>query len=159
MSFKSLTEDQQRAFARLCVERRKGFETWTKKRRVLAGKDVLIVADRPGPKAPQTDDFHQTPFYAKIHSGGFLNAQFILNGITEDRLAWVNSATWDGNPTEPDILTAVSWTHILALGGNADKWLRKNGVTKFQRFDHPQFHKRFKSTEPYPLIEFLTSLT
>ena len=154
MSFNKLSNEDQRTFARLCSERKAAYIYWTRIGKVPEGKDILIVGDRPGPKAHQGDDHHHTPFYSKLYSGGWLNAQLTLAGISERRLMWVNSATWDGKPTDPAILTAVEWKHIVALGNNASKWLTKNECQHWKA-DHPQAHKRFKSSEPYPLIDFL----
>jgi len=152
----NLDNEGQRTFARNCVQRRASFETWTRFREIAEAKDILLVADRPGPKAPQTDAFHHTPFYSKIHSGGFLNAELVKAGISEVRLFWTNMATWDNKPGDTDILTARPWKYVIALGGNAAKFLDKNGVA-YTRFDHPQYHKRFVGGE-YPLIPFLTSI-
>lgn len=158
MNYKDLSETEKRQFARNLVQRRASFETWTHHRELAEAKKILLVADRPGPKAPQTDNFHHTPFYANIHSGGWLNSLLLKADISETSLFWTNSATWDGKPGDTDILKVRGghgWTTIIALGGNAEKFLMKNGVIVFHKFDHPQFHKRWKSKEPYPLIEFL----
>ena len=156
-SFKNLTEDGKRQFARNCTDRRAAFEMWTRRKKMPPGKDILIVADRPGPKAPQTDDYHHTPFYSKLHSGGFINAALVEAGITEDRLFWTNMATWDNRPGDTEVLFVQPWQHVIALGGNAAKFLTKNNVS-FTRFDHPQYHKRFVGGE-YPLIPHLISLS
>ena len=47
---------------------------------------------------------------------------------------------------------------IVCLGKVAEKWAKKNGW-EFVSFPHPQYWKRFKSKEPYPLIEFLRRST
>ena len=162
MSFSKLSNAEQRTFAKLCTDRRKAYEAWTRRKHIDEHKDILIVADRPGPKAPQTDDFHHTPFYSKIHSGGFLNAEMVRAGCSEHPLMWTNSATWDGKLGDTEILAAKSWAVIITLGKNAERFIEKNYVWAFPQlycFDHPQYHKRFKSTEPYPLIEMLQILT
>lgn len=159
MSFKNLSNDDQRAFAKRCVLRRAAHTIWERRAILPATVRILIVADRPGPKAPQTDHDHHTPFYSKIHSGGFLNAELVIAGIPESKLMFVNSASWNGIPTDPAILSARSWEQVISLGGNARKWLLKNGVEPTVHCDHPQYHKRFKFAEPYPLIEHLKSCT
>lgn len=158
MSWNSLDNDQQRVFAKLCTTRRAAYEKWNKRGVLDSAKDILIIADRPGPKAPQTDNFHHTPFYSKIHSGGFINAQMVLAGITEDRLMWTNSATWDNKVGDVKLLAHREWSHVICLGGNAKKFALKNGIANPTVFDHPQYHKRFKSKEPYPFIEFVQNL-
>lgn len=156
MSYNSLPEQQKRQFARNCVARRKAYERWLLTGKTT-GKRILIVGDRPGPKAPQTDNFHHTPFYGKVYSGGWLNEELVKAEIAEDCLMWINSASWDGKPTSTAIL-ANDWELIIALGNNAKKWLDKAGAQHI-KVDHPQFHKRFKSKEPYPLISILKERT
>ena len=158
MSYKNLTESQQRQFARLLVARRNTYVGWLHTEILEDRKDILIVGDRPGPKAPDDEDYHNTPFYSKTYSGGWLTAQMVLHGITEDRLLWINSATKRGVPTDQSVLTAQRWSTVIALGNNAAKWLTKNDCADFIKCDHPQFHRRFKSAEPYPLIELLSKL-
>ena len=155
MSFNKLTEEQKRRFAKLCGERRKAYERWLTTGFISKTKTILLVGDRPGPKAPQQDDYHHTPFYSKKYSGGWLNAQLVLNGITEEKLLWVNSATWDGKPTEPGTLLNHDWKSIIALGKNAQKWCFEIGFNHPATFDHPQYHKRFKSNERYLLLDWL----
>ena len=157
MNYNALQEQQKRKFAQNLVRRRIAFETWTRHGQIAEEKDVLLVADRPGPKAPQTDAYHHTPFYSKIHSGGWLNALFVEAEIEETRLMWSNSATWDNKPESTKILER-EWKHIIALGGNAEKYIRKAGITNFQKLDHPQYAKRWKSGEPYLLISTLKTI-
>lgn len=154
MSFNKLSNEHQRTFASNCVARRRSHELWLFKKKIEPRKRLLIVGDRPGPKAPQVSDFHHTPFYAKVYSGGWLNAELVKAGISEEPLMWINSASFDGVPTDPLILKAHEWDDCLALGKNAVAWLSKNGAA-YTAFEHPQYHKRFKSTEPYPFIEYL----
>lgn len=157
-SWNTLTEEQQRQFARNCTKRRHAYELWTRQKGLIGTKDILIVGDRPGPKAPQRNGYHHTPFYSKLYSGGWLNAELVLAGIPEDRLMWINAYTWDNQPESGEILTAGRWSHVIALGNNAAQWLTKNGCTGFTKVLHPQAQKRFHSKEPYPLIEHLLNL-
>lgn len=161
--WKHLDNNGQRKFASNCVRRRAAYETWVQQRDLAEAKDILIIADRPGPKAPQQDEYHHTPFYSKLHSGGWLNAYLVDEGIEETRLMWVNSATWDNKPESTDILHVRDWQHVFCLGLNAQKWFAQNRsdfVSKLWELVHPQFHKRFVGTEiEYPLITHLRELT
>jgi hypothetical protein len=158
MSFNTLTEDQKRLFAGNCVKRRLAYETWWKQGRIGEEKDILLIADRPGPGAPQTDDYHHTPFYAKTASGGWVNALLVKHEIPETRLFWENSADRHGEEMPDTILHLHEWKHVFALGNNAAAWLTKNGVTNFCKVLHPQAHKRFASKTPYELIQQLQIL-
>jgi hypothetical protein len=151
----------QKKFAQNCVRRRAAYETWVHHRELAEAKDILIIADRPGPKAPQQDDYHHTPFYAKIHSGGWLNAYLVDEGIEETRLMWVNSATWDNCPESTDILSVKDWPYVFCLGLNAQKWFAKNRSdfdSKVWELVHPQFHKRFVGSHGYPLVDRLKDI-
>ena len=118
---------------------------------------IIIVGDRPGPAAPTDPSYHHhTPFYSTKHCSGWLNAALYLEGIPEERLIWLNSADKDGNQTNFDILLKLEPDTVIALGENAEAWLRKSDVlSEWYKFNHPQYWKRFKNSQSYPLIEFL----
>jgi hypothetical protein len=118
---------------------------------------ILIIGDRPGPSAPQDPNYHHTPFYSTKHCSGWLNAALYVAQIPEERLIWINSADKDGVPLDPTILDKLEADKTICLGGNAAKWYEaacEYGY-EYYKFDHPQYHKRFKNSEEYPLIEFL----
>lgn len=159
-----LTEAQKREFARNLVQRRREYEAWHCHRFLNENKDILLIADQPGPGAPKTDDYHHTPFYAKTYSGGWLNSLLVEAGIHETRLFWENSADRHGVPRDPLILKFVKWEHVFVLGNNAEKWLTKNiselrGISSYEKFLHPQAHKRWNSKQPYGLIDRLKELS
>lgn len=158
MSYNNLTEDQKRQFAKNLVQRRISYETWHRHGEIAEEKDILLIADRPGPGAPKTDDYHHTPFYAKTYSGGWLNSQLTINHVPETRLFWENSADRHGVERDPIILAVREWKHVFALGNNAAKWLEKHGVTNFVKVLHPQAHKRFHSQKAYDLVQHLMIL-
>lgn len=115
---------------------------------------VLVVGDTPGPGAPKINGYHHTPFYATVHCSGWLNLLLEEAAIPESGLVWINSTNVDGNPAPVSALDH-NFRGIIALGGNAEKWLKKSGVTNYVKVHHPQFWKRFHSKEAYPLIEQL----
>lgn len=158
MSYSKLPEQQKRQFAKNLVARRRAYELWTRQQIIAGSKDILLVGDQPGPGAPQTDDYHHTPFYANKNSGGWISAALVLAEISEDRLLWVNSRTWDGKPTDSLVLHLDRWISIFALGNNAAKWLTTNGRTDFIKVLHPQAHKRFHAQTPYDLLAHLQIL-
>lgn len=130
-------------------------------------RPILIVGDRPGPAAPTDPDYHHTPFYSTKYCSGWLNALLEVNEIPESLLMWINAYDVDGNPFDPTVLSRIpKGSNVLLLGGNAAKWYeninRSWTFTSFlsvQNFPHPQYWKRFKSKEPYPLIRTLGTLT
>lgn len=154
-SWSTLSNEDQRVFARNLIERRRAYELWNYQGVIDETKDILLIADRPGPGAPKDDKYHHTPFYAKTHSGGWLNAELVLAGINENRLFWENSADRHGKARDPRILTVHPWLQIFALGNNAANWLKRNTSQSFTQVLHPQAHKRFHFSEQYALITTL----
>jgi hypothetical protein len=73
-------------------------------------------------------------------------------GVSERELYWVNSAglgvNWLDESDRP--------RKIVALGVNAEKWCQRAGVP-YKAAPHPQYWKRFKHFESYPLKETLLS--
>jgi hypothetical protein len=117
---------------------------------------VLIVGDKPGPSAPKDPGYHHTPFYSTKHCSGWLNSLLHIKGIPEEKLVWINSADKDGNPTDFSIVEKLNPDVTIALGGNAAKWLTKNGKQDFIKHLHPQFWKRFRNSEPYTIVDILS---
>lgn len=158
VSYSSLDEAGKRAIAsRLALRKRLYLNAL--KGICLTKDPILLVGDRPGPAAPKEEGYHHTPFYSVKHCSGWLNTALHLESIPEEKLIWINSADAAGNPTRFDIVEAARPDVIIALGGNASKWLKKNGVEQFGYEHHPQYHKRFKNSERYHLLDVLRSLT
>jgi hypothetical protein len=116
---------------------------------------ILLVGDRPGPSAPKEQYYHHTPFYSTKHCSGWLNMLLEEENIPEKKLVWINSADENGKHYPISLATSMKPKKIIALGGKAADWLKKNGVKDFIKVPHPQFWRRFKSKEPYVLIELL----
>ena len=153
-----LAEEDKRTFARNLVLRRRSYVDF-KSGLIEDHKELLIVGDRPGPGSKSLPkDHHNTPFYAKTYCSGWLNSMLVGAGISEEKLLWINSATFEGLPTSYDVLNH-GWKHIFLLGNNAEGWFKKsNSSLSFQKFDHPQYHKRFKSKESYLFVPALKSV-
>lgn len=152
MAFKKLNRSSKLEILRSLKLRKTRFCAIVQGQEVSA--KVLIVGDRPGPAAPKTSTYHHTPFYSVKHCSGWLNERLVAEGIAERDLVWLNSAAWQGNDYALDILDRVSVNSIVALGGNAARWLSRANK-QFVKVDHPQFHKRFKSKLNYPLFDVL----
>lgn len=154
--YSQLSESDKKAVAKRLVTRKLRYLS------LLNGKltgsvKVLLVGDRPGPAAPTDPTYHHTPFYSTKHCSGWLNACLHLEGIAEDELLWINAYDREGNPADFSLLKNLRVEKIVALGGNAEKWLKQNGVSEYYKVSHPQFHKRFKSSERYELLDKLVS--
>ena len=159
MRFDTLNQKARDGILKLMETRRNRYEHF-----VLQGKspskkfpapEVLVVGDRPGPSAPLEPDYHHTPFYSVKHCSGWLNELLWEWGTDENKLLWLNAYDKDGKPTPVELLKRNkpsdedSFPRIIALGGNAERWLKKMGYTHYLKVDHPQYHKRFKNKEQY----------
>jgi len=119
---------------------------------------VILVGDRPGDGAKKLPaNHHHTPFYSTKNSSLWLNKQLEELGVHENDVLWLNSADLNGVPTDPKLLEGWGKHTIIALGGNASKWLEEHGKPHLKVF-HPQAWKRFHSKEPYPLLGHLQQL-
>lgn len=156
VSYRKLLPEQQKAVAKRLDVRKSIYLKAMKLESVLSR--VLILGDRPGPAAPTDPTYHHTPFYSIKHCSGWLNALLEVNEINENDLVWINAYDRHGNPTPKEIVEHLDTEMIVALGGNAEKWLRENGFYKYVKVPHPQFWKRFKSKEPYSLITHLKTM-
>lgn len=105
--------------------------------------------------ASQKDDdpFYQLPFMSFTNNGcsSWLANGLIEAKISERNLLWVNA-------DELDVWTAatleLSTRHLVALGAEAEAKLKVLGL-KFTKMNHPQSWKRFRSSEQYPLFDYL----
>lgn len=158
-ALKKLEPDVRSALIVRCIERKKDFLA-RERLQIYSAAKILIVGDCPAPSAPNDPDFHYTPFAALCHSSLYLNLQLHQGGIPESSLAWVNSADFHGNKAGYDVLRHP-WSHIIALGGAAEKWLRHCPfqISQYAKVQHPSAWKRFHYSEPYPLVCLLQTLT
>lgn len=114
---------------------------------------ILLVGERPAPDAPDDDRFHFTPFGAEHHSSLWLNLQLHQAGIPEDRLAWANAYDRKGVATG---LAAFSPPFLFRVAlGRAAHDVLKSYELEHCTLHHPQAWKRFRSKEPYPLIDLI----
>lgn len=116
----------------------------------------IIVGDRPSPSAPVIGGYHYTPFFSLRYCSGWLNRLLEVNQIDERNLLWLNSANLAGESANFDVVRDYDCEYI-ALGSNAEKWLISNGKTQIHKTYHPQYWKRFRSKERYPLLDLLRS--
>lgn len=114
---------------------------------------IVIVGDRLGPTNPTYAD--GTPFCGSKASSVWLNNQLT---IPEEDLRWINAYLPDGAETcVEELKKLLPAKTVIALGGNASKWLSKYGVEHVKTY-HPQYWKRFRNKERYPLLDILEEL-
>lgn len=126
------------------------------------GIRVLIVGESHTkgfiPAHEKISNLTQAPFCSVDGCSGWLNELLETAQIDEEKLFWCN-AVHDGVNTDLESLVHKLKPHyVVALGRTAHAALDFHGIVHHY-FSHPQFHKRFKHSQPYPLIQFLKTAT
>jgi hypothetical protein len=120
---------------------------------------ILLVGDKPGPGiVNEAEDYIPVPFYGLRHSSAWLNKLLDDHNIPEEQLTWINAFYLENQPSQNDELYKRQPRAVIGLGGVAQKWLRTADCEDYYCVDHPQYWKRFKSKELYPLITLLEYL-
>lgn len=99
------------------------------------------------------DPWYQWPFASFSNSGcsQWLTDEFDRIGISEAELLWLNA------DQDLEVLYDLEPTTVIALGDTAYKQLYELKIFA-NKLVHPQAWKRFKSSEPYPLLKLFTTV-
>ena len=118
------------------------------------GAPAVLVGEAFGELKPD-DHGYRWPF-ASFSAQGCSHwlTQHLLDGeVSERQLLWVNA--------DQDLqwLPSYRWAnrlepYLVALGEKAAKALLKLNLP-FHHINHPQYHRRFRAAEPYPLATYL----
>lgn len=113
--------------------------------------NILLVGEQPGPDSFGFD----TPFVGS-GSGIWLLRQLESNNIDENELYWINAKNAAGVEAEQDFVDFLKPRKIITLGTTARVWAKELS-TEFKVITvyHPQYWRRFKAKEAYPLIPLL----
>ena len=115
---------------------------------------VFLIGERTS--HPEINKYH-APFCSTKACSGWLNKLLCEANIDEADLFWVNALDNDGTPVDLGSMHAyLKPTYVFALGKIAERQLAVYNVT-YTAFAHPQYWKRFKSKQTYPLINALCS--
>lgn len=80
--------------------------------------------------------------------------------VSEAGLYWVNARRPGGAWQNPAFIEALGPRAVIALGARAETWARRiAGFSGVERFDHPQYWKRFRHRDPYPAAARLAELS
>lgn len=94
------------------------------------------------------------PFRDTKGCSGWLNRLLDDENVQEKDLFWINAYHIDGSPNDLEILRYLKDKKIICLGKKAEEWLKPSGL-KHDLVPHPQYWKRFRSKERYPLMDLL----
>lgn len=115
----------------------------------LPGKVILLIGEKPGnEKAVTRKDY---AFLSSSGSSGWLCKRLDDIKFPERDIYWINAQNREGDWTDASFISALQPTQIFALGGIANTWCAMNDI-KAEAHNHPQYWKRFKSKQEYPLI-------
>lgn len=118
----------------------------------VPGVKVFLIGERTS--HPEKNKLH-APFCSTKACSGWLNKLLCEADVNEKDLFWVNALDNDGTPVDLGSMHAyLQPKHIFALGKVAEERLKVYNLS-YTAFAHPQYWKRFKSKEPYPLIAAL----
>lgn len=112
--------------------------------------NVLLVGEQSNTPGLGLD----LPFVHWDGCSPWLAEQLTHGGIDEQDLYWVNSKNLQGDLLCPDFLEDLSPVVVVALGEDAARWCDLTGIPHVQ-VPHPQYWKRFRAPDPYPLITLL----
>lgn len=124
--------------------------------------NIMMVGERAsGSQHGKLTNNH--PFCTLKACSGWLNALLEAAEIPEEQLYWINILDTDGAPISlAPYLEDYQPSHIVCLGGIALNHVKRqlgDLKTPVLQQMHPQYWKRFRSSEPYPLIQLLKGLT
>ena len=113
----------------------------------------LIVGERPGNEASLGQ--RDAAFFSVSGSSAWLRNQiFSIDDLHPDDFYFINAFDRENNPTDLSFIEGCAFERIFALGGVAKEHLSKEDhlKDKVSNHYHPQYWKRFRSKEEYPLI-------
>lgn len=118
----------------------------------VTGVKVFLIGERTS--HPEKNKIH-APFCSVKACSGWLNKQLCEADISEKALFWVNALDNDGTPVDLRAMhDYLRPERVFALGKVAESRLKVYNIP-YTAFAHPQYWKRFKHKEPYPLIAAL----
>lgn len=116
---------------------------------------IMLVGERTS--HPERNKYH-APFCSIKACSGWLNTLLEAAGVPETKLFWVNALDNDGtNVNLRELYDIINPPSVIALGKVAEHALAEQGITAIS-VPHPQYWKRFKSKQEYPLIPILKGL-
>jgi hypothetical protein len=119
------------------------------------GIRVLMIGEQTS--HPEKFALH-IPFCSVKACSGWLNTHLQAAEIPEEEMFWLNALDNDGSYVDlGQHYNFLQPTHVVALGTIAHKRLMFYGI-EHEWFTHPQHHRRFKHSEPYPAITFLKKI-
>jgi hypothetical protein len=133
---------------------------------IAAGKPdrtrvIIIVGERPTTILNKLDacDNLVVPFGSLRGCSGWLNKQLHVANVPEEKLFWLNAYDGFGKLTDlKKYVTLLNPVTTITLGNVASDECKKLNI-EHEFYYHPQYWKRFRNKEQYPLINCLIHCT
>ena len=118
------------------------------------GVTLLIGEQASDPEnAPE-----QQPFCSDQGCSGWLNKLLEIEDVPEESLFWVNALNNDSSKINLNqLVKELKPKKIIALGNVASTLCSEQGIVA-EKCSHPQYWKRFRSKERYPLLDLLDKI-
>jgi hypothetical protein len=117
--------------------------------------NILLVGEQASNPASAPE---QQPFCSDQGCSGWLNQRLAAEKIPEEKLFWVNALNNDGSMVDLQrLVEQLKPSAVIALGTVAKRTCERQCVAKIAVY-HPQYWKRFRSKERYPLLDILQFL-
>lgn len=113
------------------------------------GYSTLLVGERVNASMYGQD----WPFTGRGGSSQWLTEKLTEAEVPESDLYWVNAENIMLQPTDPSFIEKLQPRRIVALGGSAKKWLWQHGYDDVAEIEHPQYWRRFRHDDYYPIAE------
>lgn len=112
---------------------------------------TLMVGEQINPRAAVSLYW---PFVAAGGSSLWLAERLEEAKTNERDFYWINASEPDGGATDAAFVRKLMPQRIVALGAKANLWCKRNKLNCVE-LQHPQYWKRFRDGDAYPLIDAL----
>ena len=116
--------------------------------------NILMLCDK-GPRTNVRASATVVPFINFLDNDGpsrMLAETLEREGITEDKLYWINTQNYQGVATDAAVVKDLKPSRIFALGNNAYTWALNNNV-QAQKLPPPLYHMQNFPNQPYHITE------
>lgn len=127
--------------------------SWVQGVGAFVEENILLIGERPN--LPRDSKDAGRPFCSDHGCSGWLNNLLDEENVPEEKLCWVNALYANGErvPLLPYV-KVFQPSYVIALGKIAQKACLDMNIDH-ETVPHPQYWKRFRSKERYPLLDVL----
>jgi len=113
---------------------------------------IVLVGEQASNPTEKTAN--QQPFCSDKGCSGWLNLLLEQEQIPEEKLFWLNAKNNDGTLIDPKVIENIAPKVVITLGKTACDLLSRSNISYLHHY-HPQYWKRFRNKQRYPLLDTL----